>query len=214
MPKHSCKENPEYWPKMFQATAKIKGWTTDEDKLMVIPMFLKFEVRACFYDSEYTVYKEFSGAFVERFGLKKYAPLKKLPTISKKHKETAQAYGDRFRQWKVRHDKHASKNPSGGGLSESDVLNQFVDELNPKPLRQAVCTENPRYLDMAIRKAIELEEHDDDSFSDSDEGPAYRHQDSGISSSDDEEKPVKARKNRRKTAQPRDEALESLTKKN
>jgi hypothetical protein len=45
MPRYSRKENLEYWLKMFQATANVQGWTSDEGKLMVIPMFFKSEVK-------------------------------------------------------------------------------------------------------------------------------------------------------------------------
>ncbi|KAI8575337.1 hypothetical protein K450DRAFT_262280 [Umbelopsis ramanniana AG] len=195
LPRYSRKENPEYWLKMFQATAKVQVWTTDEDKLMFIPMFFKSEMRVWFYDGKYTDFQEFAAVFVERFGLKikKYRPLKKTPTIRKKNKESAQAYGYRLRQWKVRH---------GASLSESDMLHQFVNGLNPKSLRQAVRAEYPKDLDTAIRKAIELEEDEHNPFSDSDEGPAYRDQESDDSSSDIDEQATKNRKNKIKTPNP------------
>ncbi|KAI8574916.1 hypothetical protein K450DRAFT_264124 [Umbelopsis ramanniana AG] len=215
MPRYSRKENPECWLETFQATAKVQGWTSDEDKLMVIPMFFKSEVRNWFYDGGYTEFKDFSEAFVERFGLKmkKYVPLKKLLNIKKRNKESVQAYADRFRHWKVRHDMQVNKDPSGACLSERDMLQRFVNGLNPKPLRQAVRAKNPKNLNTAIRMAIEWKEDEDDSFSDSDEGPAYGDQDSENSGSDVEEKPAKAHKNRKKATQLRDEAVESLTKK-
>lgn len=97
-------------------------------------------------------------------------------------------------------------------MSESDILHQFVNGLNPKPLRQAVRAENPKNLDTAIRKAIEIEEDEDDSFSDSNEGPACQDQDSENSSSDTEEKPPKSRKSRRKVTQPRDKTVGALAK--
>lgn len=177
-------------------------------------MFFKSEVRAWFYDGEYTAFEDFSSAFVERFGPKvnKYAPLKKLLTIKKKSRESAREYGDRFRQWKVKHDKHAKKDPKIAALSDNDLLHQFLNGLTPKSLRQAVRSEGPKDLETAMKKAIELEDDEDDSFSDSDEGPAYRQQDSDSSPSEDEEKPLKSRKNRGKDAPTKDNAVEQLTK--
>jgi hypothetical protein len=84
--------------------------------------------------------------------------LKKLLTIKKRNKESVQSYADRFPQWKVRHDKQVSKDQSGASLFESDMLHQFINGLNPKPLRQTVRAEKPKTLNAAICKAIELEE--------------------------------------------------------
>jgi hypothetical protein len=61
MPRYSRKETPENWLQTFQATAKVEGWTTDEDKLTVIPMFFKSKVRDWFYDGEYKEFKDFRG---------------------------------------------------------------------------------------------------------------------------------------------------------
>ncbi|KAG2182733.1 hypothetical protein INT44_005713 [Umbelopsis vinacea] len=215
MPRYSRKENPEHWLKMFKATAKVQEWISDEDKLMVIPIFFKSEVRAWFFNGEFTEFEVFSSAFIERFGPKmnKYTPLKKLLSIKKKPNELAGQYSDRFRWWKVMHDESAKKDPKAAALSEDDLLHQFIVGLNPKPLRQAVRSENPKNLEAAMRKAIEMEEDENDSFSDSDEGSAERRQESSDSSaSEDEEKPSKSHETRMKESSTRDDAVENLTK--
>ncbi|KAI8583163.1 hypothetical protein K450DRAFT_268687 [Umbelopsis ramanniana AG] len=100
IPKYFRKEDPEYWLRMFESTAKVQDWTTDMDKLMVLPTFFKSEVRAWFYDEKFTEFDQFSSAFVERFRPKmsKYVPLKKLLSIKKKSNEAARDYNNHFRQ--------------------------------------------------------------------------------------------------------------------
>lgn len=114
---------------------------------------------------------------------------------------SARQYEDRFRQWKAKHDKSAKKDPNVVSLSKGDLLHRFINGLVPKPLRQAVRAEGPKDLEAAMRKAVELEEDEDESFTDSDQGLAERRQDSDSSASEDVEKPSKSRRYARETLQ-------------